>query len=265
MIDKQKRYHYNISLFNLGGKNMKNLTNRERKINKGINDMLIGISAQFNAMKKREGFENISFADRVDLFYIGNNWVGNYGWFGFIKSETSEFTLDSWISDSESEKKRAINIISKNRNKLFFEFDGDVVVNIFIMDGDAKVIDHKGSFFIFIEGTNQIYDISNQYWFNMKDSNELRRCLARGYKYCDPQDWFEDCQVDREYRWIQSKLDKGHVPLIYNYDSEKWTEGKIKSPNELYNTVWNHNDVELDGFIFTRDQYEVYKYRKEED
>lgn len=58
----------------------------------------------------------------------------------------------------------------------------------YYVPSNHKVINHNDTIFIKLHN-GQIFDVTNQHWFNIEDSITLGKELKKGYDYYDPQ-WF---------------------------------------------------------------------------
>ena len=62
-----------------------------------------------------------------------------------------------------------------------------------------KVLEFDGTVFIKL-CNGQVFDVTNQYWFHVKESILLLKELRKGYNYSDPVNFFDDHELQLGYR-----------------------------------------------------------------
>ena len=69
----------------------------------------------------------------------------------------------------------------------------------YIPSSNHKVLNYNGTTFIKLHN-GQVFDVTNQYWFTLKESVLLVKELEKGYDYSDPVDFFDDHEAQLGYR-----------------------------------------------------------------
>lgn len=125
-----------------------------------------------------------------------DKWVGDYG---KILCAAERLSLSDYrhycISDSKYIWKTIRNLYNSHNSKKWetYQFDDGTYHYYYMPTGHSKIKYGSSEWDeLIVLNNGQVFDIGNVYWFNMEDSRRLTREIKRGYKYIEPQYFFQD-------------------------------------------------------------------------
>ncbi len=117
-----------------------------------------------------------------------NLWVGEYG---LVVSHWGD-----WFRTSPKYVYKTLRTLQNSHNMNKWE---NVDGHYYYVPSNHKVLEFNGTIFIKLHN-GQIFDVTNQYWFHVKESRILIKELEKGYDYSDPVDFFDDHESVLGYR-----------------------------------------------------------------
>lgn len=117
-----------------------------------------------------------------------NLWVGNYG---LVVSHFGD-----WFRTSPKYVYKTLRTLQNSHNCDKWEnIDG----HYYYVPSTHRVMEFNSNIFIKLHN-GQVFDVTNQYWFTLKESRLLVKELNNGYGYSDPVDFFDDHYSELGYR-----------------------------------------------------------------
>lgn len=115
-------------------------------------------------------------------------WVGEYG---LIVSYYGD-----WFRTSPKYVYKTLRTLQNSHNANKWEnIDG----HYYYVPSNHRVLNYNNNIFIKL-ANGQVFDVTNQYWFHVKESKLLIEELEKGYNYNDPVDFFDDHESVLGYR-----------------------------------------------------------------
>lgn len=113
---------------------------------------------------------------------------GNYG-----------LVASNWGRWLRAKAKYVYKILRTLQNSHYSKRWENIDGHYYYVPDNHKVLEFNGNIFIKL-CNSQIFDVTNQYWFHIRESKLLLEELEKGYDYSDPVNFFDDHESILGYR-----------------------------------------------------------------